>query len=125
MDGIPSLKILVVDDDKVVRLTLKAILDYLGHEVEEAADGASGLVALRRNLFDAAISDIVMPGLDGFEFLAEAKKLRPDLPILLISGHEDDTLAVNALNAGAVAFYRKPVKIEDLKRLLASLRPTR
>ena len=119
MNQTMSMRILVVDDEEFVRDTLIDLLGFLGHDAMAAKDGHSGLRALEENHFDAAISDLRMPGLDGIGFLREAKKLNPDLPILIISGHGIDDAAEKAIKTGAVGLLGKPFRLEDLKDCLA------
>ena len=120
MNSTLSLKILLVDDEEIVRATLKGYLDFLGHEVHEVSDGFSGLKALKDKEYDVAVSDIRMPGIDGFSFIMEARKLRPNMPIMLISGHGDSACAEDAFEAGAVGLCRKPFKLAEFEKLLVS-----
>ncbi len=121
MNGTLSLKILLVDDEEIVRATLKGYLAFVGHDVHEVSDGFSGLKALRNEEFDVAVSDIRMPGIDGFGFIKEARKLRPNLPVMLISGHGDSASAEDAFEAGAVGLCRKPFKLAEFEKLLVSV----
>ncbi len=112
-------KILIVDDEKGIRRTLREILEYEGYEVNEAQDGIEGLNELKLNNYDVVFLDIKMPRMDGLEVLAQVVKLKPDLPIIMISGHGDMETAVKAVKDGAFDFIAKP---PDLNRLLITIR---
>ncbi len=114
-----SAKILIIDDERSIRRTLKEILEYEGYKVEEAEDGMEGMVQIKTKKFDVVFCDIKMPKMDGMEVLENASKLRPDLPIVMISGHATMETAVKAVKAGAFDFIEKPL---DLNRLLITVR---
>ena len=82
-----SLKILIVDDEDIVRLTLAAMLDHMGHTAKCVNDGLSGKQALKINKYDAAFVDMRMPGLDGMNLLKWSKQKQLGLPIIIMSGH--------------------------------------
>lgn len=79
-------KILVVDDEDLVRFSVRQMLEDEGHQVEEAADGVEGMAKVEGESFDLMITDIVMPRKEGLETISEAKQLRPDLRVIAISG---------------------------------------
>ncbi len=112
-------KILIVDDDQGIRKTLKNILEFEKYQVEEAQDGFECLIKLKRKDFDIIILDIKMPKMDGMETLERIQKLKPDIPVLMISGHGTIDTAVDAVKKGAYDFIQKP---PDLNRLLITLR---
>jgi len=112
-------RILVVDDEKVIRSTLKEILEYEGHKVDEAEDGQKALDLVKENSYDAILCDIKMPKVDGMEFLGKMKQLEEDVPIIMISGHGSIETAVEATKQGAYAFLQKP---PDLNQLLVTVR---
>lgn len=112
-------KILIIDDERGIRRTLKEILEYEGYDVNEAKDGIEGLNEIKINSYDVVFLDIKMPRMDGMEVLVQAMKIRPDLPIIMISGHGDMDTAVKAVKDGAFDFISKP---PDLNRLLITVR---
>ncbi|MCB0644183.1 MAG: sigma-54-dependent Fis family transcriptional regulator, partial [Phaeodactylibacter sp.] len=112
-------KILIVDDEISIRRTLRDILEFEKYEVEEAADGMECLVKIQRTAYDALILDIKMPKMDGLEALERIQILRPDTPVIMISGHADIQTAVDAVKKGAFDFISKP---PDLNRLLITVR---
>ena len=112
-------KILIIDDEKSIRSTLKEILEYEKYEVKEAADGAEGLAMIKKDDFDLVMCDIKMPNMDGMEVLTAANEIKPDLPFIMISGHGTIDTAVEATKKGAYDFLQKP---PDLNRLLIAVR---
>ena len=112
-------KILVVDDDNSIRRTLRDILQFERYEVEEASDGVEAIVKIKRNDFDAIIMDIKMPKMDGMDAMDRIQAIKPDTPIIMISGHGNIDTAVEAVKKGAFDFIQKP---PDLNRLLITIR---
>lgn len=112
-------QILIVDDEKSIRSTLKEILEYEGYKVDEAADGAEGLEKIKNNDYKVVLCDIKMPKMDGMEVLTKAAEVSPDTPFVMISGHGTIETAVEATKKGAYDFISKP---PDLNRLLITLR---
>jgi DNA-binding NtrC family response regulator len=113
-----SKKILIIDDERAVRASLRDILEYENYLVEEAETAVKALEILKENTFDVIFCDIKMPKIDGMEFLELSKPLT-DAPIIMISGHGTIDTAVEALKKGAYDFIEKPL---DLNRLLVSVR---
>ena len=112
-------KVLIIDDEKSIRKTLREILEYEKYQVEEAADGQEGLSAIKENSYDVVLLDIKMPKMDGMEVLEKAQEAAPDVPIIMISGHGTIDTAVDAVKKGAYDFISKP---PDLNRLLITVR---
>ncbi len=111
--------ILVIDDEKQIRNTLKEILEYEGYRVDEAENGEIGLDKVKNNNYDAVLCDIKMPKIDGLELLPKLIEQAPDTPVVMISGHGTIETAVEATKKGAYDFISKP---PDLNRLLITLR---
>jgi|TARA_B110000046_G_scaffold2311_1_gene2524 DNA-binding NtrC family response regulator len=112
-------KILVIDDEKSIRNALKDVLEYEGHIIEEAEDGMAGIIMVRKTNYDLVLCDVKMPKLDGLEFLEMAFESRPDLNVIMISGHGNIETAVEAIKKGAYDYLAKPL---DLNRLLVIVR---
>ena len=112
-------KILIVDDERAIRSTLKEILEYENHQVEEAVDGAEGWEKIRNGGFDILLSDIKMPKMDGTELLEKVLAQGIDCPVIMISGHGTIETAVDCIKRGAYDFIAKPL---DLNRLMITLR---
>ncbi len=111
--------ILIIDDEKSIRNTLKDILEYEKYTVDLAADGKEGIDKFQKNNFDVVLCDIKMPQMDGVEVLEKIVQITNDVPVIMISGHGNIETAVNALKKGAYDFLEKPL---DLNRVLVSIR---
>lgn len=113
-----SLRILLVDDEQIVRQTLGDYLRESGHRVNEVCDGPAAVQSIQACDHDLTLVDVRMPGMDGFDLLAKAEGLCPDMPVVMITGHADMELAIQALRLGAADFLPKPVKLEELDAVL-------
>lgn len=111
--------ILVIDDEKSIRETLKEILEYEDHKIDVAEDGEVGLEKFKSKKYDIVLLDIKMPNKDGIEVLEDIFKLGTDVPVIMISGHGNIDTAVESIRKGAYDFIEKPL---DLNRLLVTIR---
>src|SRR6056297_1236452 len=112
-------KILVIDDERSIRNTLKDILEYEKYEVDLAEDGKKGINKVKQGEYDIVLCDIKMPGLDGIEVLEQIHSLASDTPVVMISGHGNIDTAVESIKKGAFDFIEKPL---DLNRLLITIK---
>jgi two-component system, NtrC family, nitrogen regulation response regulator NtrX len=112
-------KILVIDDEKSIRNTLKEVLEYENHQVDLAEDGPTGLEIFAANTYDVVLCDIKMSKMDGIEVLIKINETAADIPVIMISGHGNIDTAVEAIKKGAYDFLEKPL---DLNRLLITIR---
>lgn len=114
-------KILIIEDEPAIRRVLAKILseENKEYEIEEASDGVEGLEKIKKEEYDLVLCDIKMPKLDGMEVLTSSKKIKPEIPLVMISGHGDLETAVNAMKLGAYDYISKP---PDLNRLLNTVR---
>lgn len=112
-------KILVIDDEKSIRSTLRDILEHEGYEVTEAQDGAEAVKIASKDSFDVILSDIKMPKMDGMEVLEKLQEIAPETPVVMISGHGTIDTAVEAIKKGAFDYISKP---PDLNRMLVTIR---
>ena len=114
-------KILVIEDEAAIRRVLVKILSEENdtYQVEEAEDGLAGIERIRKDDFDLVLCDIKMPKMDGVEVLEAVRKIKPEIPIVMISGHGDLDTAVNTMRLGAFDYISKP---PDLNRLLNTVR---
>lgn len=112
-------KILVVDDERSIRNTLKDILEFEKHQVTLAENGKQGFEFAQNNFFDLIFSDIKMPEMDGIELLVNLSEMGIEAPIVMISGHGNIETAVECIKKGAFDFIVKPI---DLNRLLITVR---
>jgi two-component system, NtrC family, nitrogen regulation response regulator NtrX len=111
-------RILVIDDERSIRSTLKEILEYEGYLMDEAPDGMTALELAAREKYDVILCDIKMPQMDGIEVL-DKLLLMNDTPVVMISGHGNIETAVDAIKRGAYDYISKPL---DLNRLLITIR---
>lgn len=111
--------ILIIDDEEAIRNALRDILEMEDYEVDEAKDGIEALSKIKQKGYDAIICDIKMPKMDGMEVLERVQIIRPDTPIIMISGHGDIDTAVETVKKGAFDYISKP---PDLNRLLITIR---
>ncbi|WP_273004954.1 sigma-54-dependent transcriptional regulator [Leeuwenhoekiella blandensis] len=113
--------ILIIEDEAAIRRVLVKILseENQGYEVFEAEDGLAGMEILKKEDFDLVLCDIKMPKMDGVEVLEAVKKIKPEIPMVMISGHGDLETAVNTMKLGAFDYISKP---PDLNRLLNTVR---
>ena len=114
-------KILVIEDESAIRRVLVKILteENDSYEVQEAEDGLKGMEIIKKEDFDLVLCDIKMPKMDGVEVLEAARKVKPEIPFIMISGHGDLDTAVNTMRLGAFDYISKP---PDLNRLLTTVR---
>jgi two-component system nitrogen regulation response regulator NtrX len=112
-------KILVIDDERAIRNTLKEVLEYEKHEVDLAEDGPAGIEMFSSNSYDIVLCDIKMAKMDGIEALGKIVEISASVPVIMISGHGNIDTAVEAIKKGAYDFLEKPL---DLNRLLITIR---
>ncbi|MFD9895168.1 response regulator transcription factor [Amycolatopsis sp. NPDC058986] len=117
------MRILVVDDDRAVRESLRRSLEFNGYQVELASDGAQALETIVANRPDAMVLDVMMPRLDGLEVARRLRSTGDDLPILVLTARDTVSDRVSGLDAGADDYLPKPFALEELlARLRALLR---
>lgn len=112
-------KLLIIDDERSIRSTLREILEYENYEVDDIDNGIDGLELIKKNNYDLVLCDIKMNKMDGLEVLENALAQKPDLPFVMISGHGTVETAIEASKKGAFDFISKP---PDLNRLLITVR---
>ena len=111
-------KILVIDDERSIRKTLREILSYENYEVDDAENGMEGIELVKKSKYNVILCDIKMPQMDGIEVLQEIERIT-DTPVVMISGHGNIETAVEAIKKGAYDYIAKPL---DLNRLLVTIR---
>ncbi len=114
-------KILIIEDESAIRRVLVKILSEENdtYQLEEAEDGLKGMEAIKHSDYDLVLCDIKMPKMDGVEVLEAARKIKPEIPFIMISGHGNLDTAVNTMRLGAFDYISKP---PDLNRLLTTVR---
>ena len=112
-------RILVIDDERSIRNTLKDVLEYEKYEVDLAEEGTAGIELFSQQQYDTVLCDIKMAKMDGIEVLQKLQEISSDVPVIMISGHGNIDTAVDAIKKGAFDFLEKPL---DLNRLLITIR---
>ncbi len=112
-------RILIIDDERSIRNSLKDILTFEDHTVDLAADGKEGIMQTKENTYDIIFCDIKMPQMDGLEVLEYLQNTIPEVPIVMISGHGTIETAVEAIKKGAFDFIQKPM---ELNRIMVTVR---
>ncbi len=113
------MRILIIDDERAIRYSLKEILEMEDYQVETAENGSEGIEKAEKDKFDAIFCDIKMPGMDGIEVLETLLRDGVESPMIMISGHADIDIAVSCIKKGAFDFIQKPL---DLNRILITLK---
>jgi DNA-binding response OmpR family regulator len=111
--------LLIVDDEKNIRLTLSQALEILEVETDTAANGEEALVKLKEREFGLILLDLKMPGMDGMEVLRRVREIRPDIRIIIITAYGTVESAVEAMKLGAVDFIQKPFSPEEIRELVS------
>ena len=112
-------KILVIDDERSIRNSMKEILTFEGYEVTVAENGLEGVIAVKTEKPDVVFCDIKMPKMEGIEVLQRIREFTTEIPIIMISGHGTIDTAIEAIKKGAYDFIEKPL---DLNRLLITIK---
>ena len=108
------MKLLVVDDEKSICDLLEIVFKRDGYQVTTASSGRAAMALILKESFDLIISDIKMPGMDGVETLVEMKKKKPQLPVVMLTGHATVASGIQGLKQGAFAYVMKPVALDEL-----------
>ncbi len=115
------LRVLVVDDSKLSRsMAVRAVVS-MGHETVEATNGAEALDLLTRHVPDVVLTDLLMPGLNGFELMERIRQVRPNVPVIVVSADVQVSSRERGHELGCVAFLRKPVNASELANVLHNL----
>ena len=113
--------ILVVDDEENAREGLSKILTKEGYSVETAANGKEAIDSIKRSDYDLVITDMRMPLMDGFEVLRELKKLDEGIGVIMITAYGEIESYLEAMNMGAYEYINKPVRVNELKRVITKI----
>jgi two-component system, OmpR family, response regulator len=114
-------RILIVDDETNVRLNYRITLEMEGYEVAEAASASQALHELIEHPFSLAILDMRLPGMDGLALLAKMREVGITVPAMIVTAYSDVPHAVRAMKLGAIDFLQKPLRPEDLRRIVAEI----
>ncbi len=113
--------ILVVDDEENSRTGLSKILARSGYEVLTAGDGKEALGKVKAAPCNLIITDMKMPRMDGIELLREVKKLRPQIGVIMVTAYGEVDSYLEAMNLGAFEYLNKPIKVDDLKKVISKV----
>jgi DNA-binding response OmpR family regulator len=111
--------LLIVDDEKNIRLTLSRALEVLEVETDTAANGEEALAKLKEKEFCLILLDLKMPGMDGMEVLRRVREIRPDIRVIIITAYGTIESAVEAMKLGAIDFIQKPFSAEEIRELVS------
>ena len=107
-------RVLVVDDEASIRELLSKTLALAEYEVDTARDGRAAIERLRLGHYDLLIADLKMPGIDGLSLIREAKRLKADLPVIIITGFSTESSAIEAVNLGVSGYLTKPFRVPQV-----------
>ena len=113
--------VLIVDDEKNIRLTLSIALESMELEIDTAMNGEEALVKLGQKEFGLILLDLKMPGMDGMEVLQKVSEIRPDIRVIIITAHGTIESAVDAMKLGAVDFIQKPFSPDEIRELVSKV----
>ena len=113
-----SLRILLIDDEEIVHQTLSPYLQDSGHQVDNVREGLKAIELIKAKEYDLALIDVRMPGMDGLSLLSRISEIRPDLSSVIITGHGNMEMVIQALRSGAADFLTKPIKLLELDAVL-------
>lgn len=111
-------RILVVDDEQIVRLSCERALGPAGYEIDVAVDAYEGLKKLESGSFDLVLTDLKMPGMDGIEFLEKVKAGWPEVQVVIVTGYQTIDTAVKSIKLGAFDYVNKPFTPEQIKEVV-------
>ena len=107
-------KVLLVDDEPRILLLLQSLLKTNGYEIETARDGASALAIVNKGGIDITVTDLRMAPMDGMQLFAEIKKVRPGMPVILLTAYASVETAIEAMKEGVFDYLTKPFKVDDI-----------
>ena len=113
--------VLIVDDEKNIRLTLSLALESMGLEIDAAMNGEEALDKINQKEFGLILLDLKMPGMDGMEVLRRVREIRPDIRVIIITAYGTIESAVEAMKLGAVDFIQKPFSPDEIRELVSKV----
>ncbi|WP_299021449.1 sigma-54 dependent transcriptional regulator [uncultured Photobacterium sp.] len=120
-----EIEVLIIDDDQDVVEAYQHLLEVSGYKAHTATDPTVAINMLHKNWPGVVVTDMYMPGLSGMELLEKVRDLDPELPVIMITGHGDIPMAVDAVKKGAIDFLQKPLQPAELLALLEKNLPKR
>jgi excisionase family DNA binding protein len=107
-------RVLVVDDEASIRDLLSKTLALAEYDVDTAGDGTAALDRMRAFAYDLLIADLKMPGMDGLTLIRQAKRIKADLPVIIITGFSTESSAIEAVNLGVDGYLTKPFRVPQV-----------
>jgi excisionase family DNA binding protein len=107
-------RVLVVDDEASIRDLLSKTLALAEYDVDTAADASTALGRVRASEYDLLIADLRMPGMDGLTLIRQVKRIRAELPVIIITGFSTESSAIEAVNLGVAGYLRKPFRVPEV-----------
>ena len=107
-------RVLVVDDEASIRDLLSKTLALAEYDVDTAADATSALDRMRTGAYDLMIADLKMPGMDGLTLIRQAKRIKSDMPVIIITGFSTESSAIEAVNLGVAGYLTKPFRVPQV-----------
>lgn len=114
-------KILVVDDEPTIRKNINEYFTEFGFKITEAVDGEDAIIACSKEEFDLVLTDIRMPKMNGLKLLKSLKSLRPELPVVLMTGYDLSKKEIASLQYKADAYVLKPFSLEHIEKIITDL----
>ena len=108
-------RVLVIDDEAVLRSLLSDMLEACGYETDVASDGAAGLARFREQRYEAVITDLLMPGMNGLEVATALRTIDPEVQVILLTGSAPSLTSNRARESGVTTLLHKPIALSDLK----------
>ncbi len=115
------MKIMLIDDNESIIKVIKEVIESAGYECIDFLDPKKAIETFKVSRIDVVLTDLKMPGMSGLEVLQEVKNLSPLTPVIIMTGYADEDSIIDALNMGAIRFYRKPLNIKDLISFLSKI----
>ncbi len=120
-NGTPMVRIMIIEDDEEMRSLLEDFFEAEGFKTDSASNGADALRILSKNHFDLVITDIRMPGLTGLDILPTIRRLKPEIPIIVMTAYASDDARRRSLERGATAYLEKPVHLSKLRTVIREI----
>jgi CheY-like chemotaxis protein len=117
-NGTPMVRIMIIDDDEEMRSLLKDFFEEEGFETDSASNGVDALRTLSKDHFDLVITDIRMPGLTGLDILPRIRRLKPEIPIIVMTAYASDDVRRRSLSGGATTYLEKPIHLSKLRTVI-------
>lgn len=114
-------RIMIIEDDKEMRSLLKDFLEEEGFETDSASNGVDALRMLSKDYFDLVITDIRMPGLTGLDILPRIRRLKPEIPIIVMTAYGSDDVRRRSLERGATIYLEKPIHLSKLRAVIREM----